>query len=104
MLLSTARRSVDPGAFLLDRRARDRAIAAKDAAVAALGPQHRAAPLAGVEADACIGRHRLRSLVAAMRAGDERTKFQRKRVSFHELPNRDHFRRSAMRYRVSAVS
>ena len=44
----------DAGTFLLDRRARDRAVAAKDAAVAALGPQHRAASLARVEADASI--------------------------------------------------
>src|SRR5262245_49451541 len=70
ILLATARRSADAGAFLLDRWARYRAIGAKHAAIAALGPQHLTASLAGIEADACIGRHRLGRLVTAVRAGD----------------------------------
>ena len=61
--------------FLLDRRARDRAVAAKDPALAALGPQHRAASFAKVEADARISGHRFGGLMAAMPAGDGRTKF-----------------------------
>jgi hypothetical protein len=60
---------------MLDWRARDRAVAAKDAAVAVLGPQQRGASLARIEADARISRHRFGSLMAAMRAGDGRTKF-----------------------------
>src|SRR5215813_14477292 len=69
-LLATARRSTNASAFLLDRWARYRAKGTKHAAITALGPQHLTAPLAGIETNACIGRHRLCRLVTAVRASD----------------------------------
>ena len=104
ILRATARRPVDARAFLLDWWARYRPIGAKHATVAALGPQHLGASLAGIEADACIGRHRLGLLVTAVRAGDGRAKLQLERLLSHELPNHHHFRRSPIKYRVSSVS
>ena len=104
ILLATALHSTNTCAFLLDWWASYRSIGAKYAAIAALGPQHLTASLAGIEADACIGRHRLARLVAAVRAGDDRAKLQLERLFFHELPNHHHFRRSATRYRVSSAS
>src|SRR5262249_10110710 len=103
ILLATARRATNAGAFLLDRWARYRAMCAKHAAIAALRPQHLTASLARIEADACIGWHRLGRLVTAVRAGDGRAKLQLE-LLFHELPNHHHFRRSATRYRVSSAS
>src|SRR5262249_1277668 len=70
MLFAAARRSADAGTFLLDWRAWHRAIGAKHAAITALGPQHLTASLAGIETNACIGRHRLCRLVTAVRARD----------------------------------
>src|SRR5262249_50127647 len=104
MLLATARRSADAGAFLLDWRAWQRAIRAKHGAITALRPQHLTASLAGIEANACIGWHRLGCLVTAVRTGDGRAKLQFERLLSHELPNHHHFRRSATRYRASSVS
>jgi hypothetical protein len=97
MLLATARRTTNAGAFLLYRWARYRAIGAKHAAITALWPQHLTASLTGIEADACIDRHRLGRFVDAVRAGDGRAKLQLERLLFHELPNHHHFRRSATR-------
>jgi len=101
MLLPTERRSTDAGAFLLDWGARYRPKGAKHATVAALGSQHPTTSLAGIETNACIGRHRLGRLVVAVWAGDDGAKLQLERLFFHELSNRHHFRRSATRYRVS---
>src|SRR6516165_8756177 len=76
MLLPTERRSTDAGAFLLDWGARYRPKGAKHATVAALGSQHPTTSLAGIETNACIGRHRLGRLVVAVWAGDDGAKLQ----------------------------
>jgi hypothetical protein len=56
----------------LDRRAGHGAIGAKDAAIAGLWPQPRAAAAALVNNPAGVGRHRFHFCRAAMRAGDQR--------------------------------
>src|SRR5262249_60402295 len=58
-LLATARRPTNAGAFLLDRRARDRAIGTKNAANTPPGPQHLTPSPSGEEADARLELQRL---------------------------------------------
>gem|GEM_PF-4123035 len=60
----------------LDRRTRNVAIGTKDAAIALLGLEDRAAAPAVIEKLACVGRHRLGRLMSAVRTGQGRVQLR----------------------------
>ncbi len=75
-------------AFGLNWRTLDRAVRAEHATVSGLGSQHRVATFAFVEMHARVRRHRLRFLMAAVRAGDDRLQLDA-RATRSDLPLRD---------------
>src|SRR5438874_874026 len=70
------RSSAAGGAALLHGRTRDGAVAAKDATVAGLGLEPRAAMWTVEEEEARVGRHRVRARLTAGRTGDDAFQFQ----------------------------